>query len=94
MALFLGGLGLAATVGQWFLTKAFAFGSPAKVSVVGLVQVVMGMALDVFLFDRTFSPPTLLGIALILAPTAWLMAPACRVRSVRSLASGGREPPE
>src|SRR5262249_57004704 len=33
------GVGLTATVGQIFLTKAFATGSPAKVSVVGLTQV-------------------------------------------------------
>jgi drug/metabolite transporter (DMT)-like permease len=71
--LLLTGVGATATVGQLFLTKAFAGGSPAKVSVVGLTQVVMAMALDAALFDRSFSPATLAGIALILLPSAWLM---------------------
>jgi drug/metabolite transporter (DMT)-like permease len=72
--LLLGGVGVTATIGQWFLTKAFASGSPAKVSVVGLSQVVMAMVLDVVLFDRAFSVPTLLGIVLIVVPTARLLA--------------------
>src|SRR5262249_57468002 len=41
------GVGLAATSGQMFLTKAFAAGPPAKVSVVGLTQIVYAMALEV-----------------------------------------------
>lgn len=71
--LLLAGVGASATVGQLFLTKAFAAGSPAKVSVVGLTQVVMAMSLDLLLFGRSFSPTTLLGIALIVLPTAWLI---------------------
>lgn len=71
--LLLGAVGLTATVGQLFLTKAFAFGSPARVSVIGLVQVAMAMALDVALFGHSLGPLTLVGIALIVAPTAWLM---------------------
>jgi drug/metabolite transporter (DMT)-like permease len=67
------GVGVTATVGQLFLTKAFAAGPPAKVSVVGLTQIVFVMVLEVLLTDRSFSPATLLGIALVMAPTAWLM---------------------
>jgi drug/metabolite transporter (DMT)-like permease len=67
-------LGVTATIGQLFLTKAFTAGPPAKVSVVGLTQVVFAMVLDVWLWGRSFSPTTLGGMALILAPTAWLMA--------------------
>jgi drug/metabolite transporter (DMT)-like permease len=71
--LLLGGVGITATIGQLFLTKAFAGGSPAKVSVVGLTQVVMAMVLDVVLFDRSFSPTTLVGSVFIVVSSAWVM---------------------
>jgi drug/metabolite transporter (DMT)-like permease len=67
------GLGAAATVGQLFLTKAFAAGPPTKVAVVGLTQVVFTMMFDYLLFDHAFGVSTLIGMALIVAPTAWLM---------------------
>ncbi len=68
------GVGATATVGQFFLTRAFASGPPAKVSVVGLTQVLFAIGLDVLLRDRTFTPSTLLGMVLVMAPTAWVMA--------------------
>jgi drug/metabolite transporter (DMT)-like permease len=67
------GVGVAATVGQLFLTKAFAAGSPAKVSVVGLSQIPLTLVLDVVLFDHGVNALTLLGMALVLTPTAWLL---------------------
>jgi drug/metabolite transporter (DMT)-like permease len=67
------GVGLAATIGQLFLTKAFAAGPPAKVSVVGLTQIVFAMILELLLVERSFRPATLLGMGLVMAPTAWLM---------------------
>jgi drug/metabolite transporter (DMT)-like permease len=77
--LMLGGVGVLATGGQLFLTRAFIAGHPAKVSVVGLSQVVFAMALDVGMLDNAFSWLTLLGIVLVVAPTAWLLAyPALR----------------
>jgi drug/metabolite transporter (DMT)-like permease len=66
-------VGATATIGQLFLTKAFAAGPPAKVSVVGLTQVVFAMIVDVWLWDRAFSALMLVGMALVVAPTAWLM---------------------
>jgi drug/metabolite transporter (DMT)-like permease len=68
------GVGATATAGQLFLTKAFAAGPPAKVSVVGLTQVAFAMALDVLFWGRSFNATTLLGIGLVLAPAGWLMA--------------------
>jgi drug/metabolite transporter (DMT)-like permease len=68
------GVGLTATVGQLFLTRAFAAGPPARVSVIGLTQIVFALALDVGLLHQPFHPSTLLGVALVLAPTAWVMA--------------------
>ncbi len=72
LAMFLG-LGATGTLGQIMLTKAFAAGPPARVSVVGLSQVCFGLLLDVALFDRRVDAWSLAGIALVLAPTAWLL---------------------
>jgi drug/metabolite transporter (DMT)-like permease len=72
-SLMLFGVGITATAGQVFLTRAFAAGTPAKVSVVGLTQVVFAMFFDALVWQRAFDSVTLLGIALVLAPTAWLL---------------------
>lgn len=67
------GIGLAATIGQLCLTKAFAHGPATKVAVVGLTQIVFAMGLDVVCFQKTFDGLTLLGVGLVLAPTAWVV---------------------
>jgi drug/metabolite transporter (DMT)-like permease len=67
------GIGITATVGQLFLTKAFAAGPPAKVAVVGLTQVVFAMVLEVMLLNQSYDPTSMAGMALVMAPTAWLM---------------------
>jgi drug/metabolite transporter (DMT)-like permease len=67
------GVGITATAGQLFLTKAFAAGPPAKVSVVALAQVVFAVILDRMFWDHPFRPITFVGMALVMAPTAWLM---------------------
>ncbi|MCU0877371.1 MAG: DMT family transporter [Pirellulaceae bacterium] len=67
------GVGVFATVGQLFLTKAFAAGPPARVSVVGLAQVGITMILEMVLWHRTFSALTLVGIALVVSPTIWTL---------------------
>jgi drug/metabolite transporter (DMT)-like permease len=66
-------LGLSATAGQLLLTHAFANGSPAKVSVIGLTQIVFALLFDVLLFRHPMHPLKLLGMALVLAPCAWLI---------------------
>lgn len=66
-------VGVTATIGQLFLTKAFAAGAPARVSVVALSQIAFTMPFEVWLFGRNYDVETLLGMVLILAPTAWLM---------------------
>jgi len=70
------GVGLTATVGQLCLTKAFFGGAPAKVSVFGLTQIIFAMPLEILIAGRQFTTQTLLGIVLVLAPTAWLLATA------------------
>jgi drug/metabolite transporter (DMT)-like permease len=67
------GIGMTATIGQLFLTKAFAAGPASKVSVVGLSQIVFAMAFDLLFAQRTFNPVTLLGTALVMAPVVWLL---------------------
>lgn len=67
------GMGISATIGQVYLTKAFAAGAPAKVSVVALCQVAFALVLDIVIWRRTFNVWSLAGIALVVAPTAWLL---------------------
>ncbi|MBP3955918.1 DMT family transporter [Gemmata sp. G18] len=67
------GIGVSATIGQVFLTLAFGRGAPAKVSVVGLMQIVFVMVMCVWVFDRSVNATALFGTALVIAPTAWLL---------------------
>jgi len=71
--LLLAGVGLSATIGQFLLTLAFTSGPPAQVAVVGLIQVAFGMVCDVVFWGQSFSGMTLLGTALVVAPTAWVL---------------------
>ena len=73
IALELLGMGISATVGQIFLTLAFGSGAPAKVSVVGLTQIVFALAFDVWLWHRDTDRMALVGTLLVIAPTAWLL---------------------
>lgn len=67
------GVGVTATIGQICLTKAFTYGDPAKISVVGLTQIVFALTLDTLLLGHDLDPIKLLGIPLVIGPTAWLM---------------------
>jgi drug/metabolite transporter (DMT)-like permease len=88
-------VGTSATVGQLFLTKAFAAGSPAKVSVVALTQIVFVMLVEVIVWRRSFNPLTLTGMALVMVPTAWVLANSrqgdseCELVSASSLPEAG-----
>jgi drug/metabolite transporter (DMT)-like permease len=67
------GVGATATVGQLCLTMAFSAGPPARVSVVGLSQVGFMMLMEMIFWRRSFDTLTLLGIGLVMAPTAWTL---------------------
>jgi drug/metabolite transporter (DMT)-like permease len=67
------GVGITATIGQLFLTKAFSVGPPAKVSLVALTQIVFGLLVDVTIFDHELNLVSLAGIALVVAPTVWVL---------------------
>lgn len=66
-------MGLTALVGQLFLTLAFSTGAPAKVSVIGLTQIVFALAFDCWYFDRQVDIYSFIGTLLVIAPTAWLL---------------------
>ncbi len=68
------GVGVAATLGQVCVTRAFTSGQPARVSVVGLVQIVFALGLDLLFEGPQVQPMMLAGIGLVLAPTAWMLA--------------------
>lgn len=72
------GVGATGTVGQVFLTKAYAAGPPSRVAVIGLSQVAFALGFDVLLWSRALTPLTLLGFALVLAPTGWILSRAGR----------------
>ncbi|MFM7868488.1 MAG: hypothetical protein ACKPHU_30090, partial [Planctomycetaceae bacterium] len=67
------GVGLGATVGQLLLTRAFATGAPARVSVVALSQVAFAMVIESILWQRSYEAATLLGIGMVLGPTVWML---------------------
>jgi drug/metabolite transporter (DMT)-like permease len=67
------GIGVTASIGQYFLTKAFTAGDPAKISVATLSQFVFVLILDVLVLQNPLVWHKLWGIPLIIGPTVWLM---------------------
>jgi drug/metabolite transporter (DMT)-like permease len=77
------GVGITATVGQVCVTQAFTAGQPERISVVGLMQVVFALGLDLVFAGPTLPAVALAGIALVLAPTAWMMIGKATTRTPR-----------
>lgn len=67
-------VGVTAAMGQFFLTRAYARGSPVKVSIVALSQVLLVMAVEAMLGRKFITVNVVIGTALVLGPVAWLMA--------------------
>lgn len=67
------GVGVAAVLGQLFLTKAFASGVPARVSVIGLTQVVFASLYKWLIFGSVPTPLSLVGMLLVLSATLYVM---------------------
>lgn len=66
-------VGVAAVLGQLFLTKAFAAGRPARISVIGLSQVAFA-AIYKWLFEgRVPSGLAVAGMLLVIGATLWVM---------------------
>src|SRR5262249_42443488 len=53
-------------------------GPPARISVVGLMQIVFALGLDVLFEGPNIRPVTMVGILMVLAPTAWMMSDPSR----------------
>jgi drug/metabolite transporter (DMT)-like permease len=77
------GVGVSATIGQFFLTRAFAAGPPARVSVVGLTQIVFSLGIHAIGWGVTPNYLTLAGIALVVGPTAWVMASRSKPQEIK-----------
>lgn len=67
------GVGASATIGQLCLTKAFTLGVPSRVAVVGLSQVGFALIFELILESRDYNKASLLGMLLVLAPSAILL---------------------
>ena len=94
--LLLAGIGATGTLGQIFLTKAYAAGSPSKVAVVGLTQVVFAMGLEAAIWGRSMTLGMAAGFVLILGPTTWLSLQAARSKGTHPITSDPPfdEPPD
>ena len=66
-------LALAGTVGQVGLTRAFAKGEPSRVALVGMSQIPLATLLEIVFLGRSYTARSLLGMALVAAPTAWIL---------------------
>lgn len=86
------GIGVSATIGQVFLTLAFGRGAPAKVSVVGLMQIVFVMAMCAWIFNRDVNTVAIIGTALVIAPTAWLLTQSRASNDAKPEAEATSEP--
>jgi drug/metabolite transporter (DMT)-like permease len=82
----LAALGLCATIGQIFLTKAFAAGPASKVAVVALSQVVFCYLFELGFLGRRFQWLSAWGMILIIGPTA-LMIWRKKSRAARAAAT-------
>jgi drug/metabolite transporter (DMT)-like permease len=78
------------TAGQYCLTRAYTGGSPARMAVVGLSQVVFALGFDMVIWGRSLTPLMLVGFVLVLGPSAWLNA---RTRGQELEAEPGCEGP-
>lgn len=76
------GVGLTGTIGQVLITKAFASGPPARISVLSLSQVVFALAFDMAIEGRVLTPSTFAGFLLVLVPTCWITLHAGRALAV------------
>jgi drug/metabolite transporter (DMT)-like permease len=81
------GVGIAATIGQLCVTRAFISGPPGRLAVVGLTQIIFALGLDLLFDPRAVGSTMLVGIAFILLPTAWMMVVRRTGPSVRTQAS-------
>lgn len=66
-------VGMAGVVGQIGMTQAFAKGHASQISVVALSQILFGLVFDVLFWNHSLNAVSLLGMVLVVVPTAWLI---------------------
>jgi drug/metabolite transporter (DMT)-like permease len=66
-------VGVTAMLGQMFLTKAFAAGRPARVSVIGLSQVAIATSYKWICEGRIPTTISLVGMTFVVGATLWVM---------------------
>jgi drug/metabolite transporter (DMT)-like permease len=71
--LLLAAVGGLATLGQITMTRAFSLGRPQRLAVVGLTQVIFALGFDLGIWGYHLNMWEVAGLALILAPVAWLV---------------------
>lgn len=76
----LAGVGLTATAGQLCLTRAFTTGKASRVAVVGLSQVLFAVAIDWIFFQKPVNALAMLGMVLVVVPTAHVIMQRDRKR--------------
>jgi drug/metabolite transporter (DMT)-like permease len=67
------GVGVLGALGQYGMTLAYTHGHAPRVAATALSQVLFALILDVAIWKRPLNAVSLLGMALVVSPTAWLM---------------------
>lgn len=66
-------VGAAGVAGQIGMTRAFAKGHASHISVIALSQILFGLGVDVLFWSHSVNLISLLGMVLVIVPTAWLI---------------------
>jgi len=66
-------VGAAGVAGQIGMTRAFAKGHASRISVIALSQILFGLGFDVLFWNRSVNLISLLGMVLVIVPTAWVI---------------------
>lgn len=66
-------VGLGGVAGQIGMTMAFAKGQASQISVVALSQILFGLVFDMLFWNHQLNWISLLGMVLVIVPTAWLI---------------------
>lgn len=66
-------VGLGGVAGQIGMTMAFAKGQASQISVVALSQILFGLIFDVLFWNHRVNMISLVGMVLVIVPTAWLI---------------------
>lgn len=67
------GISIMGMTGQFFMTQAFSKGIATKVSIITLSQIIFGLLLDLLFWGKQISVISLIGMVLVIIPTAWLL---------------------